>query len=117
MLYYYFLFNLDLEYFVRGFQVNEDGLNLNGTHQLLVYAVDDNIFGGSLCPIKKNIEVSVVANTEIRIEVLSDKTKYMVFPRDQNAGRIHRIRKDNFQRKDCKSSFETFKQFIYLVQP
>jgi hypothetical protein len=32
------LFNFALGYTIRRFQVNQDGLKLNGTHQLLVYA-------------------------------------------------------------------------------
>jgi hypothetical protein len=66
-------------------QVNQDGLKLNGTHQLLAYADDVNILGGN-----------------------ADKIKYMVMSRDQNAGRNHNIRIDN------NSSFERVEEFIYL---
>ena len=34
------LVNITLEHAIRGVQVNQDGLKLNGTHQLLVYADD-----------------------------------------------------------------------------
>ena len=41
-----------------GVQVNQDGLKLNGTHQLLVYADNVNITGGSVCAIKKDSSFS-----------------------------------------------------------
>jgi hypothetical protein len=37
------LFNVTLEYFIRNIQKNESGLELNGTHQLLVYSDDFNL--------------------------------------------------------------------------
>jgi len=42
------LFNSALENAIIMIQVNQDGLKLNGTHQLLVYADDVNILGGSV---------------------------------------------------------------------
>jgi len=46
-------FNFVYEYAIRRVQVNRDGLKLNGTHQLLVYADDVNILGGRVHAIKK----------------------------------------------------------------
>ena len=69
------LFNFVLEYAIRRVQVNQNGLKLNGTHQLLVYADDANILRGSVHTIKKNTETLVVASKEIGLEVNADKTK------------------------------------------
>jgi len=35
-------------YAIRRVQVNQDGLKLNGTHQLLAYADDVNVLAGSI---------------------------------------------------------------------
>jgi len=43
---------------IRRVQVHQDGLKLNGTHQLLVYADEVNILGGSVDTLKKNAEAS-----------------------------------------------------------
>jgi len=43
-----FFFNCAVEYAIKRVQVIQDGLKLNGTHQLLVYADDVNIWGGSI---------------------------------------------------------------------
>ena len=72
---------------IRKVQVNQNGLKLNGTHQLLVYADDVNILEGSRHTLKDNVEALVAATREIGLEISADKTKYMVTSRDQNAGR------------------------------
>ena len=70
-----FLFNFLLDYVIRRVQVNQDGFKLNGTHQLLFYADDVNILGGSEHTIKKNADTLVVASKETGLEVNGDKTE------------------------------------------
>ena len=60
-------------------------MKLNGTHQLLAYADDVNILGGSVYAIK-SAGASVVASKLIGLDVHADKTKYMVMSRDKDAG-------------------------------
>ena len=64
------LFIFALEYAIRRVQVNKDGLKLNGTYLLLVYADDVNILGGSVHTIKKNAEALLVAGKKIRQEYM-----------------------------------------------
>ena len=63
------LFNFALEYAIRRVQVNQDALNLNGTHQLLAYADDVNILGGSIHNLKEDAEALVAATREIGLEI------------------------------------------------
>ena len=96
-----------MEYAIKRVQVNQDGLKLNGTHQLLAYADDVNVLGGSLHTVKENAEALVAATKKSGIEVNAHKTKYMTVSRDQNAGRIHSMKIDN-------SSIERVEEFKYL---
>ena len=79
------LFNFALGYIFRMVQVNQDGLKLNGTQQLLVSADVVVILDGSVKSIKKNKETFVVPSKETGLEVNADKTKYVVVSPDQNA--------------------------------
>jgi len=101
------LFNFALEYAIRRVHVNQYGLKLNGTHQLLFDADDVNILGGSVHTLKENAEALIVASKEIVPGVNADKTKYMVMSRDHYAEQSYSMKTDN-------SSFERVGYFKHL---
>ena len=78
-----------------------------GLHQLLAYADDVNILGGSIHTLNENAEALVADTRETGLEVSADKTKYMVMSREQNAGQNHSVRIDN-------NTFERVEEFKYL---
>jgi hypothetical protein len=85
------LFNLALEYAIRKVKENKVHLELNGTHQVLVYA-DINLLGNNINTINDNTETILWASTDVGLGVNAENTKYMIMSCHENSEQSQNIR-------------------------
>jgi hypothetical protein len=76
-----------LEYAVKKIHENQEGLKLNGTYHILVYADDVNLMGVSIKP----PEVLLDGRDEVGLEFKAERTKYMLMSRYQHTGQNHNV--------------------------
>jgi hypothetical protein len=76
---------------VENFNLDNLHSKTNGARQLLIYTDDVNLLGDNIDTTKKNSESLIEASKKVGLEVKTEKAKYMLLSRHQNAGYNHGI--------------------------
>jgi hypothetical protein len=79
------ILNFVLEYAIRKFQEYQKGLELNRTHQLLIYADSVSILGENINTVKGRTLAFLESCREFGMEVNTDKMEHIIMSFHQNA--------------------------------
>jgi environmental stress-induced protein Ves len=85
------LFYSALEFNIIKVKALQEGLKLNGKHQILIYGEEVNTFYESTHTLKGKTEALLVTSKQTVSVINADKTKYIVLSRYQHSVQSHNM--------------------------
>jgi hypothetical protein len=95
------LLNLSLQFDTKGVQANQKGPKFNGTYQHQVHAHDVNLWKENIHILTKSTGALLVCNKTVVLEAITEGTKYVFMPREQNAEENHKVNTGNIPFLNC----------------